>query len=124
MGELVVVGKASIFELVGHDDIVIASFQQLGSVHCFLLLHVALTLRLDRVFWYSKPDDVIDGSAHRVRGRSLCALFIIMQPSDLIAQEPCSLASRMGDERLFLGEFQLEFFSQERLESLLDRFGF
>jgi hypothetical protein len=43
---------------------------------------------------------------------------------DFIAEKPCRTASRMRDERLFLGQFELEFFAQEHSELLFDLFGF
>jgi hypothetical protein len=43
---------------------------------------------------------------------------------DLVAEECRRAGSGVGDQRLFLGQFQLEVIMQEPREALLDLFGF
>jgi hypothetical protein len=43
---------------------------------------------------------------------------------DLVTEEPCRAGSRVGNQRLFLGQFQLEFITQELPEPPLDLLGF
>ena len=54
----------------------------------------------------------------------MVVLLIGVQGDDLVAEETCRLRSGMGDQRLLLGEFQLERVVQESLQLQLDLFGF
>src|SRR5690348_4447964 len=56
--------------------------------------------------------------------RTLAAFPILLQDSDLIAQKLGSFASCMSNQGFLFGEFQLEFFAQERSNASLDLFGF
>jgi hypothetical protein len=47
-----------------------------------------------------------------------------MEHGDLIAEELRRLGAGVRDQRLVLGEFQLEFVTQELSEALLDLLGF
>src|SRR6266705_1644342 len=62
---------------------------------------------------------------------ALCPACAVLRPfpiflsdRNFIAEELCRIASRMRDERLFLRQFEFEFFAQERSELLFDLFGF
>jgi hypothetical protein len=50
-------------------------------------------------------------------------LRVVVLDRDLIAEEPRCPGTGMSDQRLFLGEFQLEFIMQERCQALLDLLG-
>jgi hypothetical protein len=43
---------------------------------------------------------------------------------DLVAEEPRRAGAGMGDQRLVLGQFQLEILTQEPCQALLDLLGF
>ncbi len=52
------------------------------------------------------------------------ALSVVMLNADLITEETRSVAAGMGDQRLVLGQFQLEVFAQELRQALFDLLGF
>ncbi len=47
-----------------------------------------------------------------------------MLDGDLVAEEACRACAGVGDQRLFLVEFQLEFVTQERGQTLFYLLGF
>ena len=55
---------------------------------------------------------------------TMVVLLIGVQGNDLVAEEPCCFRSRMGNQRLLLGEFKFERVAQESLQLKLDLFGF
>ncbi len=52
------------------------------------------------------------------------ALGVILEGKDLVVEEARSVCPRVGDQRLLLGEFQLEVVAQELAQSSLDLLGF
>src|SRR5262249_31660246 len=50
-------------------------------------------------------------------------LLVGVQGDDLVAEESCRLRSRMSDQRLLPGEFELEHIAQESFQLTLDLFG-
>jgi hypothetical protein len=51
-------------------------------------------------------------------------LPVVVLDGDLVAEEPRRAGAGVGDQRFLLGQFQLEFFTQELGQALLDFPGF
>ena len=51
-------------------------------------------------------------------------LLVVVLDRDLVAEEPRRAGAGVGDQRLVLGEFQLEFVTQELRQALFDLLGF
>jgi hypothetical protein len=59
-------------------------------------------------------------------GRSAASgqFSVVVTHGDLVAEEPCRAGAGVGDQRLGLGQFQLEVFLQELGEATFDLLGF
>ncbi len=103
--------NASIFRLISVNDGVITLKEQLRSVCRFVALHIQTTPRINRIDGHTKPNHAINASFPLS-----VELIVALLSNDLIPQEACCLCVCMGNERLFLGEFELEALFQKLLQ--------
>jgi hypothetical protein len=106
--QTIVIHYPLIFKLIRRYDRVITLMKQLRSVYRFVASFVATTFFQQNGSWDAQTYFAVNVTLFV--SRLVQALFgITLQSSDLVSQEGGSLASGMGNERLFLrkGEFQL-----------------
>ena len=106
-GQQVVLDDAPVLGPVGADDGVVVVVHQLGSARGFAALEVGGALGLDHRPGHAQPDRAVD--------RPLAAgdLVVVVLDGDLVAEEPRRAGAGVGDQRLVLGQFQLEVVTQE-----------
>jgi hypothetical protein len=81
-------------------------------------LHVLGAFGFDHVHRHAQTDLAVD----RPAARGL--LPIVVLGRDLVAEEPRRTGAGVGDQRLVLGQLQLEILSQELAEATFDLLGF
>jgi hypothetical protein len=81
-------------------------------------LHVSGAFGLDHLLRHTQPDSTVGRSA--TGGQLLVGVL----GGDLVAEEPRRIGAGMGDQRLCLGQLQLEVIVQELGEATLDLLGF
>jgi hypothetical protein len=117
-GQEVVLDEAPIFRLVlGHDaeiGVTKPSSQPTRSASP----HVSRAFRPDDIHGDLQPGCAIDTAM-----TAKVVLLIGVQGDDLVAEESCRFRSRMGDQRLLPGEFELERVVQESPQLKSDLFG-
>ena len=91
--------------------------EQHAALGWLSLVHVAGVPLPDDGLWHVQADRAVD------RPAAPGDLRIGVLGADLIAQEVRRLAGGVGDQRLGLGQFQLEFLAQERRDLRLDLLG-
>jgi hypothetical protein len=110
-GQEVVLDEAPIFRLVlGHDteiSVILSSSQPIR----FAPPRVSGTFRSNDIHGDLQPWCAIDTAM-----TTMVVLLIGVQGNDLVAEEPCRLRSRMGNQRLLVGEFKSERVAQEALQ--------
>jgi len=74
--------------------------------------------RLDHIGGHVQPDATVGRSA--ARGE----LPVVVPDGDLVAEEPRRVRAGVGDQRLGLGQLQLEVLLQELSEATFDLLGF
>src|SRR5437016_12131080 len=79
---------------------------------------VGATLGPYDVRWHFQPDLAVDGAP-----TAPVALVVAVEDGNLVAEEAGGLCPPVGDQRLFLREFQLELLVQELPELRLDLLG-
>jgi hypothetical protein len=80
----------------------------------FSELEVGGALGLDHIEGHAQADGAVNGAA------SAGDLVVRVLNGDFVAEEPCRARSGVGDQRFLLGQFQVEFFTQERRQTDLD----
>jgi hypothetical protein len=85
-----------------------------GPTRGLSALHVRGAFGCDRRPGHPQADDAVDRSA------AAGELALVVPDGDLVAEEACRACVGVGDERLVLGEFQFEIFTQERSEACFD----
>src|SRR5207247_8745249 len=103
---------------VAADDRVVLLVHQLGPTLGFAPLHVPGAFGVDHLPGHAEPDSTVD------RPAASGDLAVVVLDGDLVAEEPRRAGAGVGDQRLLLGQFQLEFFLQEPAETALDLLGF
>ena len=117
-GEQVVLDDAPVLGPVAADDRVVLVVQQLGPTFGFSPRHVSGAFGLDHVARDAQPDTAV-GLASAV-GDDLVGVL----GGDLVAKEPRRAGAGVGDQRLGLGQLQLEILLQELSEATFDLLGF
>ena len=118
VGHLVELDKAPVLQLVAHNKVIDRIVDALHPGSWPAVMAVAGALRPHNVRWHFQPDPSVDAAV-----TVLIALMVGLQDGDLIAEEACGLRPSVGDQRLWLREFQLEFIAQELAELGLDLLG-
>jgi len=101
-GHQVVLDDASVLGSVAGDDGMVIKVRQLSAPHGLAVMHVPGTLGLDHRPGHLQPRESI-GRATAIGQEAVGVLG-----DDLVAEEPRPLAAGVGDQRLFLVQFQLE----------------
>jgi len=117
-GQEVVLDEAPIFSLILGHDTEIRVMKPSSQLTRFASPLVSGTFRPDDIHGDLQSWCAIDAAT-----TTMVVLLIGVQSNDLVAEEPCRLRSRMGNQRLLLGEFQFERVTQESLQLKLDLFG-
>ena len=91
---------------------------QVGPHLGFAELQVRGALGRDHVPWHAQRDAAIG------RPPAVGELAVVVVDGDLIAEVTGRTGAAVSDQRLFLGQFQLEVITQERPEALFDLLGF
>ena len=117
-GQQVVLNDAPVLGTVAADDRVVLLVHQPGPSLGFSPSHVPGAFRLDHIGGHVQPDATVGRSA--ARGE----LAVVVPDGDLVAEEPRRAGAGMGDQRLGLGQLQLEVFLQELGEATFDLLGF
>ena len=123
VGQAIVIHDASVFKLIRRDDRVIAFMKQLCSVNRLVASFVAVTFLQQDSPWDAQTYPSVNTAAFVPR-LVQALLDITLKGSDLVSQEFGSLASCMGDERLFLREMELELIDQKVGKLSFDFFRF
>ncbi|SRR6266852_3556229 len=123
VGQAIVIDYASVFKLIRRDDRVIAFMKQLCPVNRFVAPFVAVTFLQQDSTWDAETYPSVNTALFVPRfGQAL--LGITLKGGDLISQEFGSLASGVGNERLFLREVELELVGQKGCKLSFDFFRF
>jgi hypothetical protein len=91
---------------------------QPGLLGGFTASRVSGALGLDHLLGHAQPDPTVGRSA------ACGELLVGMLGGDLIAEEPRRVGAGVGDQRLVLGQLQLEVISQEPAEATFDLLSF
>src|SRR5208283_2584653 len=110
-GQEVVLDEAPIFSLILGHDTEIRVMKPSSQLTRFASPLVSGTFRPDDIHGDLQSWCAIDAAT-----TTMVVLLIGVQSNDLVAEEPCRLRSRMGNQRLLLGEFQFEQVTQESLQ--------
>ncbi len=111
-GQQVVLDDAPVLGSVGADDLQVGEVHQLGPALGFAAREVGGAFGRDHRPRDAQPDSAVD----------LRAVPAVLD-GDLVAEESRRSGAAVGDERLFLVEFQLEVIAQERRQAGLDLLG-
>jgi hypothetical protein len=117
-GEQVVLDDAPVDGPVGGDDGVVAAVGQGLLLGGLAAAQVRDGLGLDHVQGDTEGDLPVDTSV------TAGLLRVVVLDGDLVAEESGRAGAGVGDQRLALGEFELEFVTQELGQALFDVFGF
>ena len=112
--ERIILHQAPIWPLVLLHDGEVALVGQFLAVGRFAVCHIAHAMFLDDLDWHAQLDSAIDVPAPL--GRRECVIG--MAGCDLISEEAGCTGTCMGDQGLFLTQFQLEGVSQELFQAL------
>ena len=118
-GQQVVLDEAPIFRLVLGHDTEISIVEPSSQPIRFASPCVSGTFRPDDIH-----GDLHDRLAIDAALTAMVVLLVGVQGHDLVAEESCCLRSRMGDQRLLPGEFELECVAEDPLQLLLDLLSF
>ena len=118
IGQQVVLDYSPVLRSVDGDDGIIVHVHHPGPARGFPALRIGCALGLDHVSGHPEPDGRI------ARPLAPGYRLVILLNGDLVAEEPCRAGTRVGNQRLFLGQVQLEFVAQELPEPPLDFLGF
>ncbi len=117
-GKQVVLDDAPVDGFERGDDRVIAAVGQFRSLRGISAGEVGLAFGLDHVPGDTKGDLAVDPAV------AAGLLRVVVLGRDLVTEKPCRPGAGVGDQRLLLGEFQLEFVTQELRQTAFDLLGF
>ena len=117
-GEQVVLDDAPVDGPEGGDDRVVVPVGQGLLLGGLAAVQVRGALGLDHLEGHAQRDLPVD------RATAPGGLAAVVLDGDLVAEESCRAGAGVGDQRLVLGQFQLEFVTQELRQPLFDLLGF
>ena len=115
----VVLNEAAILRSVLADDAEVVIVQPFGSVYGLSVPHVAAALLHDHIVRDFQTDQAIDDAL-----TTLVMFFIGMECHDFVSEEARRMVAGVGDQRLYLGEFQPQCIAKELADAAFDRLGF
>jgi len=114
----VVLHDTPIFLLVSHHRVERGVFQTFRAVDRFTVREVGCAFAPKYVRGHPQTNHAVNGAS------STGVLGVVLHDVHLVAKEARGLSSRVGDQRLGLGEFQFELLTQELTDLSLDLLGF